>query len=109
MNINISGSNINGSPIIAGNNNSTITSKTNAEQSPSFDWERLQNDLEVAIHRLPTNSKEYIAAKKILHSVEQRDKPTLLSQVKHFAPQLASQLFISVASEFLSKFISSIF
>lgn len=103
MNINISGSNLNGSPIIAENKNSTIYLR-----EPTCDWEHLRQDLEDVIHKLPTDSRESVAAKEILHSVKEQDKPNLLSKIKRFAPQLASKLFISTASEFLSKFINSI-
>lgn len=103
MNISISGSSLNGSPIITDNKNSTIYLR-----EPTCDWEHLRLDLEDVIHNLPTDSREYAAAKEILHSVKQQDKPNLFSKIKHFAPQLASKLFISVASEFLSTFIHSI-
>lgn len=103
MNINITGSTLNGSPIITNNQNSTIYFR-----DPTCDWEHLRHDLEVIIHNLPTDSREYTAAKEVLHCVEQQDKPNLFSKIKQFAPQFTSQLFISAASEFLSKFINSI-
>ena len=108
MNISISNSTLNNSPTIGGNTDSNISIGENNSQTIFWDWERLHRDLQSAMNRLPSDSKEYIAADAILYTVENKDKNKFCESIKKFSSNFLSSLFTSVASDFLIDFIKSI-
>ncbi len=93
--IKVTGGIITNSPMINGNAPVIINGGT------SFDWAKIEEELQKVINQLPTNSDEYYESLSLMDIIRQRDKDRFLRAIKKNAKTFGSNLFCSFASSFL--------
>jgi hypothetical protein len=106
MTIHIKNSNLNGSPIIKGNNNNV---EVNIQSSiEKINWNSLQDELIEVSAKLAKDSKEYMASKEALNSAMNKDERGLVNIVKRNISSFTSDIFTGVASRMLVEFLMSL-
>lgn len=106
MTIHIEHSNLNGSPIIKGNNNNVEIKIQSSKEN--IDWESLQDELIEVSAQLVKNSKEYLASKEALNRAMNKDERGLANIVKKNISSFTSDIFKGVASRMLVEFLMSL-